>query len=226
MILIIDNYDSFVYNIDRYLKRLNQKSVVMRNDAIRGEDIVGSDFKAVVISPGPKTPREAGYSLDIIRCCSGVLPILGICLGHQAIGEAFGGSIVRAPKPVHGQTSAIRHQGIDLFQGLPSPLQVARYHSLVIDPKSLPANLEVLATGDDGMIMAVRDRTRPVWGVQFHPESIMTQGGYQILRNFLELGGLNVPDHLPVSDLVTENHVRGIGDDPDASELHAWWEQP
>jgi anthranilate synthase/aminodeoxychorismate synthase-like glutamine amidotransferase len=226
MILIIDNYDSFVYNIDRYLKRLKQKSVVVRNDAIGAEEIAASGFKAVVISPGPKTPTEAGCSLDVIRHCSGKVPILGICLGHQAIGEAFGGSIVRAPKPVHGQTSPIRHQGIDLFQGLPSPLQVARYHSLVIESKTLPQNLEVLATGEDGMIMAVRDRQRPVWGVQFHPESIMTQGGYQILRNFLELGGLDVPDELPVSDLVTENHVSGIGNDPDASELHAWWEQP
>ena len=189
MILIIDNYDSFTYNLVQYLGELGENPVVYRNDAIDVEAIGALRPRAIVISPGPKTPAEAGLSIPIIRRWGPEIPILGVCLGHQAIGEAYGGRVVRARRVMHGKRSAITHDGTGLFRGLPSPLDVMRYHSLVVEASTLPQVLTVLARGaeDTDEIHAVRHREHPVWGVQFHPESILTTGGKSILANFLAL---------------------------------------
>jgi anthranilate synthase/aminodeoxychorismate synthase-like glutamine amidotransferase len=187
MILLIDNYDSFVYNLARYFERLGQEVSVVRNDAVTAEQIAKTKPKAVVLSPGPCTPDEAGCSLDVVRRLHRDVPILGVCLGHQAIGQALGGRIIRAPTPVHGSTSPLEHRGTSIFAGLPSPMNVCRYHSLVIDEATLPAALEVTARTSDGVVMAVAHRTLPVVGVQFHPESILTEYGYELLANFLQL---------------------------------------
>jgi anthranilate synthase component II len=189
MILVIDNYDSFTYNLVQYLGELGEDPVVYRNDAIDVEAIGALRPRAIVISPGPKTPAEAGLSIPIIRRWGPEIPILGVCLGHQAIGEAYGGRVVRARRVMHGKRSAITHDGTGLFQGLPSPLDVMRYHSLVVEASTLPEELTVLARGaeDTDEIHAVRHREHPVWGVQFHPESILTTGGKSILANFLAL---------------------------------------
>jgi anthranilate synthase/aminodeoxychorismate synthase-like glutamine amidotransferase len=227
MILIIDNYDSFVYNIDRYLRRLGQPTTVVRNDAMTAAEVLANNYSAIVISPGPQTPDEAGYSLEIIKRCAPSIPILGVCLGHQAIGQAYGAKVVRASRPVHGQASLIEHQGTDLFHGLPSPLSVARYHSLVIDPESLPNSLQVLATCEGEIIMAVRHREFAVWGVQFHPESIMTEGGYRMLANFLKLNGLAGTNELPDSDLVpgAATNIK-ISKSVEPWDEVPWWELP
>ena len=189
MILVIDNYDSFTYNLVQYLGELGEAPTVYRNDAIDVEAIGALRPRAIVISPGPKTPAEAGISIPIIRRWGPTIPILGVCLGHQAIGEAYGGHVVRALRVMHGKRSAITHDGTGLFEGLPSPLDVMRYHSLVVEAASLPAELTVLARSidDEDEIHAVRHRAHPVWGVQFHPESILTSGGKNILANFLAL---------------------------------------
>jgi anthranilate synthase/aminodeoxychorismate synthase-like glutamine amidotransferase len=190
MILLIDNYDSFVHNLARYFQRLRQKTRVVRNTSI---DVAGvRDLRpdAIVLSPGPCTPREAGCSLEVVRQLSGKVPILGVCLGHQTIGAAFGAAVVRAPEPVHGRSSQIRHNHSGVFQGLPNPLTVGRYHSLVVDAGTLPDDLEVTASTDDGVVMALAHRRWPVVGVQFHPESILTHGGYELLANFLGLANL------------------------------------
>ena len=191
MILVIDNYDSFTWNLVQYLGELGAEPVVRRNDELSVEEIEALSPERIVISPGPCTPTEAGVSVDVIRLLGPTTPILGVCLGHQSIGAAYGGDVVRAQRVMHGKTSPIRHNGEGIFQGLPSPLTVARYHSLVIEPSTLPAELQVLATtdepGSETEIQAVRHREHPVWGVQFHPESILTQGGKRILENFLEL---------------------------------------
>jgi anthranilate synthase component 2 len=197
MLLLIDNYDSFVHNLARYFRRLGQETVVVRNDALSPDEIAARRPAAIVLSPGPCTPAEAGCSLEVVRQLAGRIPILGVCLGHQAIGAALGTQIVRAPVPMHGRTSAIKHNGRGLFAGLPQPLTVGRYHSLVVDPASLPGELEVTATTADGVIMALAHRRWPVFGVQFHPESILTEGGYAILANFLRLAGIAVPEELP-----------------------------
>jgi anthranilate synthase/aminodeoxychorismate synthase-like glutamine amidotransferase len=193
MILLIDNYDSFVYNLARYFMRLGQETRVLRNDAVDVSTIRRLQPQAVVISPGPRTPREAGCSLDVAGELSGKIPILGVCLGHQAIGAAFGGQVVRAPQPVHGRSSVIVHAAGGLFEGLPSPLRVARYHSLVIAEEGLPSELEVTASSEEGVVMALAHRHHPTFGVQFHPESILTEGGYELLANFLRIAGLGVP---------------------------------
>ena len=200
MILLIDNYDSFVYNLDRYLQRLGQKTLVVRSDAITVEAIVRLELDAIVISPGPKSPDNAGCSMEVVRRLSGQVPILGVCLGHQAIGQAFGGRIVRAHSPMHGKRSTIHHNGDALFDGIEKRFQVGRYHSLVISPDSLHDSLKAIAWADDGTIMAVKHFLYPVFGVQFHPESILTDSGYQILANFLSLAGL---EHraIPADDL-------------------------
>jgi anthranilate synthase/aminodeoxychorismate synthase-like glutamine amidotransferase len=190
VILLIDNYDSFVHNLARYFRRLGQETVVVRNDAVTAAQALALRPAAIVLSPGPCTPREAGCSLDVVRLASGQLPLLGVCLGHQAIGEAFGGRVVRAPQPVHGQASDILHAGDGLFAGLPNPLTVGRYHSLVVERRSLPAELYVTAEIEGGLIMAIQHRTLPVFGVQFHPESILTERGFTLLSNFLALAGL------------------------------------
>ena len=190
MILVIDNYDSFTYNLVHYLDELGAAPVVYRNDALSVAEALGLRPEAVVLSPGPCTPNEAGICIDLIRAAADTIPILGVCLGHQAIGEAYGGRIVRAPRPIHGKASRVHHDGRGLFQGVPAELDVARYHSLVIEPATCPAELEITARTADGIIMGVRHRTLPVEGVQFHPESVLTSGGMTILANFLRRCGL------------------------------------
>ncbi len=190
MILLLDNYDSFVYNLDRYLRRLGQSTLVVRSDAIMADSIFRLQPSAIVISPGPKSPDDAGCSMEVVRRFSGSIPILGVCLGHQAIGQAFGARIVRASCPMHGKASMMTHRGSRLLKELPSPMRVARYHSLVIDPDGLPDELEATAWTEDGAIMAVQHRRAAVFGVQFHPESILTDHGYDILNAFLSESGL------------------------------------
>ena len=185
MIVVIDNYDSFTYNLVQYLQELGAEVEVYRNDRITTEGIASRCPDALVISPGPKTPDDAGITLDVVRVFSGRMPILGVCLGHQAIGQAFGGRIVRAPSLMHGKTSRIRHDGRTIFAGLESPFEATRYHSLVVDPGSVPAELEVSASTEDGVIMGLRHRRHPTEGVQFHPESVLTRDGKALLRNFL-----------------------------------------
>jgi anthranilate synthase component 2 len=192
MILLIDNYDSFAHNLGRYLGRLGQRVSVVRNNAIDVAAVRDLRPSAIVLSPGPCTPREAGASLDIVRDLHAEVPMLGVCLGHQVIAEALGGRIARAPAPVHGRTSAVMHDGEGLFAGLPAPLTVARYHSLVADADTLPAELRPTAWTDDGIVMAFEHVGRPIYGVQFHPESILTDCGYELLANFLKLAGLEV----------------------------------
>lgn len=187
MLLVIDNYDSFTYNLVQLLGELGAEPVVRRNDQISVNEIANGAYRGLVISPGPGEPQGAGISLAAIRELGGRLPILGVCLGHQAIGEAFGGRIVRAPRPVHGKASRVTHDGRGIFAGLPKEIEVARYHSLVIDPQSCPPVLEVTASTADGIIMGVRHRSLPIEGVQFHPESVLTSKGVQILSNFVQL---------------------------------------
>ena len=191
MILVIDNYDSFTFNLVQYLGELGAEMEVRRNDELTVDEIERMAPERIVISPGPCTPAEAGVSVEVIRRLGPGTPILGVCLGHQSIGAAYGGDVVRADRVMHGKTSPIRHTGAGIFHGIPSPLTVARYHSLVIEPSTLPAELEAVAwTDEPGFereIQAVRHREHPVWGVQFHPESIASEGGKDILRNFLEL---------------------------------------
>jgi anthranilate synthase component II len=189
MILVIDNYDSFTFNLVQYLGELGAELVVRRNDEIGVDDIGALTPSAIVISPGPCAPEQAGISVPTVRKWGSTIPILGVCLGHQAIGEAYGGRVVRAAKVMHGKTSTVRHDAAGLFAGLPNPMQVMRYHSLVVEASSLPSDLVVLARGEEDRseIHAVKHREHPVWGVQFHPESIMTPDGKQLLRNFLQL---------------------------------------
>jgi anthranilate synthase component 2 len=192
MLLVIDNYDSFTYNLVQYLGELGEDPRVIRNDAIDVDEIGALGATAIVISPGPKTPAEAGICVPLIRKYGATIPILGVCLGHQAIGEAYGGKVVRAPRGVmHGKTSRVLHDGTGLFLGVPSPLEVMRYHSLVVEGSSLPKSLLVTATAidDPSEIHAMKHVSHPVWGVQFHPESILTQHGKRILENFLALPG-------------------------------------
>ena len=186
MLLMIDNYDSFTWNLVQYLGELGADVHVHRNDAITLAEIAAWEPSHIVVSPGPCTPNEAGISVELIRAFAGKVPILGVCLGHQAIGQAFGGRIVRAQRVMHGKLSPVAHDGRGSFTGLPSPLAATRYHSLAIERASLPADLEVTATADDGEIMGVRHRRFAVEGVQFHPEAILTEHGHALLRNFLE----------------------------------------
>ena len=191
MILVIDNYDSFTFNLVQYLGELGVRPVVRRNDMITVEEIGTAAPRAIVLSPGPCTPTEAGVSLPAIRRWGAEIPILGVCLGHQAIGAAYGGRVVRASRVMHGKTSRIEHGGVGLFAAIPSPLEVMRYHSLVVDRSTLPEELHVLATVVDNPteIQALQHARHRVWGVQFHPESIFTEHGRQLLANFLELAG-------------------------------------
>ncbi|MFN2566305.1 MAG: aminodeoxychorismate/anthranilate synthase component II [Gemmatimonadaceae bacterium] len=189
MLLVIDNYDSFTYNLVQYLGELGAAVDVRRNDEVTVDEIGIMHPDAIVLSPGPCAPAQAGVTVAAIRRWGRAIPTLGVCLGHQAIGEAYGGRVVRAARVMHGKTSLVDHSGTHLFAGLPTPLEVMRYHSLVVDPESLPAELEVLARAADDAneLHAVRHREHPVYGVQFHPESVLTQHGKAILRNFLEL---------------------------------------
>ena len=186
MLLMIDNYDSFTYNLVQYLGELGEDVRVFRNDEITLDEVAMLTPQAIVISPGPCTPKEAGISVSLIERFAGDIPILGVCLGHQAVGQAFGARIVHAKRVMHGKTSPIHHENQGVFAGLPNPLTATRYHSLVIERESLPASLEITAWTDDGEIMGVRHREKPVEGVQFHPESILTEAGHDLLRNFLK----------------------------------------
>ena len=190
MILLIDNYDSFTYNLFHYLGQLGADVVVRRNDELSVADALSMRPEAVVLSPGPCTPNEAGICLDLLAAAPHDLPIFGVCLGHQAMGQAFGGKVIRARQLMHGKTSPIHHTGKGVFAGLPNPFTATRYHSLSVRRETLPDELEITAWTDDGEIMGVQHRTRPVHGVQFHPESIATEGGHQLLANFLELAGV------------------------------------
>ena len=195
-ILVIDNYDSFTYNLVHFLGELGAKLVVRRNDKISVDEVLAMDPDGIVISPGPCTPNEAGVCLELIARACGLngfapperaIPILGVCLGHQSIGQAFGGKVVRARAPVHGKAEEIVHDGSGIFRGVPKPLRGGRYHSLVVDRRTLPRELKISARTRDGIVMGLRHRTLPVFGVQFHPESILTPDGQMLLRNFLEV---------------------------------------
>ncbi len=185
MLLLLDNYDSFTYNLYQYLSELGADVQVRRNDQVSLEEIGRMQPERIVISPGPCTPNEAGLSCDVIATFGPYIPLLGVCLGHQAIGQVYGGRVVRAPQPMHGKTSLIYHQREGVFGNLPQPFEANRYHSLIVERSSLPAELEITAETDDGLIMGLRHRSYPVQGVQFHPESIMTPVGKDLLRNFL-----------------------------------------
>lgn len=187
MILLLDNYDSFTYNLAQYLGELGCTLEVHRNDKISVEQIVRRKPERIVISPGPGTPQEAGISIELIHKLAGEFPILGVCLGHQAIGAAFGGKIVRAPRLFHGKTSQIEHNGKGIFRSVPNPLTATRYHSLIVERKSLPRSLAITAETSDGVIMGLRHKRYPIEGVQFHPESVLTESGKKILQNFLAL---------------------------------------
>jgi anthranilate synthase component 2 len=185
-ILLLDNYDSFTYNLVHYIGELGAEVAVHRNDQISVHDILKMKPDGIVISPGPGNPQESGICLDLIKQASGIIPILGVCLGHQAIGEAFGGKVIRAPKPMHGKVSAIYHEGTSVFKDLPIPFNATRYHSLIVDRASLPDCLEVTAvTSDDGLIMGLSHKTHNTHGVQFHPESIASEYGHELIKNFL-----------------------------------------
>jgi anthranilate synthase component II len=194
MILLLDNYDSFTFNLYQALSALGADVEVVRNDKITVDDVQNriDEIDGIVVSPGPCTPREAGISVDLVRQIAGQRPILGVCLGHQSIGAAFGADIVHAPELMHGKTSQIHHDGKTIFNGLPNPFTATRYHSLVIDPPTLPDSFEVTARSEDGVIMGVRHRELPIEGVQFHPESILTVVGKDLLRNFLDQCGAGI----------------------------------
>jgi anthranilate synthase/aminodeoxychorismate synthase-like glutamine amidotransferase len=194
MILLIDNYDSFTFNLYHFLGEVGAQCEVWRNDKLSVADAMAMQPEAIVLSPGPCTPTEAGICLELIAAAAGNIPLFGVCLGHQAIGQAFGGTVSRAPQPMHGKVSAISHTGTDIFAGLPTPFQATRYHSLIVERDSLPDVLVPTAWTEDGLVMAMHHRTLPVYGVQFHPESIASEHGHAILANFLALArGTNSP---------------------------------
>ena len=194
MILLIDNYDSFTFNLVHVLGEIGGVCTVRRNDAIGVGEALAMAPEAIVLSPGPCTPNDAGVCLDLIAAAAGRVPVLGVCLGHQAIGQVFGGVVKRAPVPMHGKVAGVEHAGSDIFAGLPSPFAAARYHSLIVERETLPPELEVTAWTADGLVMGLRHRAMPVFGVQFHPESIASEGGHAILANFLAIArGANAP---------------------------------
>ncbi|HET6608007.1 MAG TPA: aminodeoxychorismate/anthranilate synthase component II [Rhodopila sp.] len=194
MILLIDNYDSFTFNLYHFLGDVGAQCDVWRNDKLSVEDALAMQPEAIVLSPGPCTPNEAGICLDLIRASAGKIPLLGVCLGHQAVGQAFGGKVVRAPEQMHGKVSSISHGGSDILASLPSPFKATRYHSLIVDRGTLPDSLLPTAWTEDGLVMAMRHRVLPIFGVQFHPESIASEHGHTILRNFLAIArGANAP---------------------------------
>ncbi len=187
MVLLVDNYDSFVHNLARYVRELGEETMVVRNDAMGLPEIERLAPAHIILSPGPCTPHEAGICNDVIRAFAGRIPILGVCLGHECIAEVFGAPVVRAPRPMHGKASPVLHDGQGIFAGLPSPFRAARYHSLIVHESDLPPALQAVAWTPEGELMAIRHRTFPVWGVQFHPESILTEHGHTLLRHFLAL---------------------------------------
>jgi anthranilate synthase component II len=223
VILLIDNYDSFVHNLARYLQQLGQETVVRRNDALELDDIARWHPAAILLSPGPCTPRQAGCSLAVVGRFSSTIPLLGVCLGHQTIAAALGARIVRAPEPMHGRVSDVFHDGQGVFAGLPNPLTACRYHSLVVDQATLPSCLAVSARTADGVVMAIRHRQRPLVGLQFHPESILTSHGYALLVAFLRMAGITVPESLPIGDNAWQDQgqARGRDDDTRRTGNHA-----
>ena len=192
MLLVLDNYDSFTYNLVQYLQVLHADVTVYRNDVVSVDDVKAMSPDAIVVSPGPCTPHEAGISVELIRALGPTVPTLGVCLGHQSIGAAFGGQVVRAPVLMHGKTSPISHDGRRLFADLPNPFDATRYHSLIVAREGLPDDLDITAQSPDGLIMGMQHRTHPIYGVQFHPESILTTAGPALLRNFLRLAEIPV----------------------------------
>jgi anthranilate synthase component 2 len=189
MLILIDNYDSFTYNLVHYLGELGAECVVIRNDKVSAEEVIAKKPTAIVLSPGPCTPNEAGVCLDLIKKAGPTIPLLGVCLGHQAIGQAYGGKVIRAPVPMHGKLSTITNTGKGIFKGLPERFEITRYHSLIVERATLPDCLEITAETDDGLIMGLQHKTHPVHGVQFHPESIASEQGHELLANFLSLAG-------------------------------------
>ena len=188
MLLLIDNYDSFTYNLFHYLSEVGGDVKVQRNDALLASAAIALKPKGIILSPGPCSPSEAGICLDVIKLAANdSIPLLGVCLGHQAIGQSFGGKVIRAPQPVHGKTDIITHNGSGLFKGIPSPLKATRYHSLIVEKETLPKDLSITAENADGIIMALQHKTLPIYGVQFHPESIVSEHGHAMLKNFVEL---------------------------------------
>ena len=187
MIFVLDNYDSFTYNLVQYMGEMGAQMTIRRNDELSVDEVEALAPERILLSPGPCTPQEAGISIELVQRFAGKVPILGVCLGHQAIGAAFGGEVVRAPKLMHGKTSEVEHDGKTVFTGIASPMTCTRYHSLIVSEKNLPAELEVSARTADGTIMGLRHRNYPVEGVQFHPESVLTDDGKRLIRNFLEL---------------------------------------
>jgi anthranilate synthase/aminodeoxychorismate synthase-like glutamine amidotransferase len=187
MVFVLDNYDSFTFNLVQYMGELGADLIVRRNDELTVDEVEALAPERIVLSPGPCTPHEAGISIELVRRMAGKVPILGVCLGHQAIGAAFGGQVVRAPKLMHGKTSPVEHDGRTIFAGLASPMTCTRYHSLIVEEKGLPADLEISARTADGTIMGLRHRRLPIEGVQFHPESVLTADGKRLVQNFLEL---------------------------------------
>ncbi len=216
MILLIDNYDSFVYNLARYLTELGGSTEVVRNDAVTVAEVARMSPRASVMSPGPCTPNEAGISLALSREVGPRIPILGVCLGHQALAAALGGNVIRAPEPVHGRTSLVHHSGERLFAGIPSPLRATRYHSLIVEEASLPPELRITARTAGGIAMALEHTSWPAFGVQFHPESILTDSGHRLLANFLQLAGLPAGE-IPAGDLPAASPGATVAAD-------AWWE--
>jgi anthranilate synthase component 2 len=202
-VLLIDNYDSFVFNLSRYLEELDVSTTVVRNDAITIAEIRALAPSAIVLSPGPCTPEESGISVEVVREFYQSIPILGVCLGHQAIAAAFGGKIVNAAEPVHGRASVIHHDTLNLFDDCDSPMTVARYHSLIVEEDSLPAELQITSRTEDRVLMSFQHRCHPVYGVQFHPESILTHSGHRILTNFLKLAGIPVDTKIPQGDMLS-----------------------
>jgi len=192
MFLLIDNYDSFTYNLYHYLGELGARLVVKRNDALTAAEAVAMSPQGIILSPGPCTPNEAGICLKLIEAVAGKVPLLGVCLGHQALGQAFGGKVVRAPAPLHGKLSQVSHRGIGVFQDIPTPFTGTRYHSLIVDRATLPDCLEITAETSDGLIMGMQHRQYPLHGVQFHPESIASEHGHRLLGNFLRIAGHNM----------------------------------
>ena len=191
MFVLIDNYDSFTYNLYHYLGELGATLSVHRNDQVSVAEIIKAAPQGIILSPGPCTPNEAGICLELVKTAAGRIPLLGVCLGHQAIGQVFGGNVVRAPTPMHGKISRVRHNGRDLFDGIVGDFAATRYHSLIVDRATFPAELEITADTEDGIVMGLRHRKHPLWGVQFHPESIESQHGHRILANFLRMAGHN-----------------------------------
>ena len=197
MLIIIDNYDSFTYNLVHYLGELGAESIVFRNDTVTADEVMAREPSGIVLSPGPRDPSCAGICLELTRVATGQVPVLGVCLGHQTIGQAFGGKVKRAPVLMHGKLSPIHHTGTGIFRGLTNDFQATRYHSLIVDREDLPAELEITAETDDGVIMGLKHRQYPVHGVQFHPESIASEMGHALLANFLRIAGIKVQGDIP-----------------------------